>query len=75
MRRAQANGLLLVAALIWGTAFVAQQTGMRDVGPFTFTGARFLFGALQLVCPIRGVVADLRPIGGKVFSHLGEGLG
>ena len=48
MRRAQANGLLLVAALIWGTAFVAQQTGMRDVGPFTFTGSRFLFGAVMI---------------------------
>ncbi|BAL23921.1 DMT family transporter [Azoarcus sp. KH32C] len=51
MRRAQANALLLVAALIWGTAFVAQQAGMRDVGPFTFTGVRFLFGVV-IVAPL-----------------------
>ena len=71
MRRAQANGLLLVAALIWGTAFVAQQTGMRDVGPFTFTSARFLFGAV-MVAPLaflelrrlgrRGVFLDVRDL-------------
>ena len=51
MRRAQANALLLVAAFIWGTAFVAQQTGMRDVGPFIFTGTRFLFGAV-IIAPL-----------------------
>jgi drug/metabolite transporter (DMT)-like permease len=50
MKRLQADLLLLVAALIWGTAFVAQQTGMRDVGPFVFTGVRFLLGAL-IVAP------------------------
>ena len=60
MRRAQANGLLLVAALIWGTAFVAQQTGMRDVGPFTFTGARFLFGTV-MVAPL--AFLELRRLG------------
>ena len=60
MKRAQANGLLLVAALIWGTAFVAQQAGMRDVGPFTFTGARFLFGAV-MVAPL--AFLELRRLG------------
>jgi drug/metabolite transporter (DMT)-like permease len=38
--------LMLLAALIWGTTFVAQQLGMRDVGPLTYTGVRFLIGAL-----------------------------
>ncbi|MCK9985201.1 MAG: hypothetical protein AzoDbin1_01673 [Azoarcus sp.] len=60
MKRAQANGLLLVAALIWGTAFVAQQAGMRDVGPFTFTGVRFLFGAV-VILPL--VARELRRLG------------
>jgi len=44
--RTVCNGLLLLVAVIWGTAFVAQQLGMRDVGPLTFTGVRFLMGAL-----------------------------
>ena len=37
---------MLVTALIWGTTFVAQQLGMKNVGPLTYTGARFLIGAL-----------------------------
>jgi drug/metabolite transporter (DMT)-like permease len=43
--------LLILAALIWGTAFVAQSTGMEFIGPLTFTNIRFLIGAL-LVAPL-----------------------
>ena len=49
MNRVQANLLLLVTALIWGSAFVAQSQGMADVGPMLFTGVRFLIGALVVV--------------------------
>ena len=41
---------LVGAALIWGTAFVAQTTGMEYVGPLTFTNIRFIIGGL-LVLP------------------------
>ena len=41
---------LIGAALIWGTAFVAQTTGMEYVGPLTFTNIRFIIGGL-LVLP------------------------
>ena len=41
---------LIGAALIWGTAFVAQTTGMEHVGPLTFTNIRFIIGGL-LVLP------------------------
>jgi len=37
---------MLLVALIWGTTFVAQQLGMAHVGPLTYTGVRFLLGAL-----------------------------
>lgn len=30
------NFLLMLAALIWGSAFVAQSVGMDYLGPFTF---------------------------------------
>ena len=40
--------LLLLAAFIWGVAFVAQSVGMDYVGPFTFNGCRFLLGGLVL---------------------------
>ena len=43
--------LLILAALIWGTGFVAQSTGMEFIGPLTFTNIRFLIGAL-LIAPL-----------------------
>ena len=45
------NICLIVAALIWGTAFVAQTTGMEYIGPLTFTNLRFLIGGL-IVLPL-----------------------
>ena len=54
MSRTQANLLLLVVALIWGSAFVAQSHGMANLGPITFTGVRFLIGAL-VVAPLMWV--------------------
>lgn len=40
--------LLLLAAVIWGSAFVAQQVGMDHVGPFTFTVVRNILAVLAL---------------------------
>lgn len=48
-RRAQADLLLLLVALIWGTAFVAQRVAALNMGAFQFNGVRFLLGALVLV--------------------------
>ena len=45
------NICLIVAALIWGTAFVAQTTGMEHIGPLTFTNLRFLIGGF-IVLPL-----------------------
>lgn len=36
---------MLVAAMIWGSAFVAQRLSLDTIGPFLFTGLRFLLGA------------------------------
>ena len=41
-------GLLLMAALIWGSTFVAQDLGMQYIGPFTFNGVRCLVGCIAL---------------------------
>lgn len=40
---------LLLAACIWGVAFVAQSEGMAYMGPFTFNAARFLLGGTVLL--------------------------
>lgn len=49
MTRTQANLLLTLAALIWGSAFVVQQIGTGNLGTISFTGARFLLGALVVL--------------------------
>ncbi|MBQ9767373.1 MAG: DMT family transporter [Lachnospiraceae bacterium] len=43
------NLLLLLAAFIWGVAFVAQSEGMKYVGPFTFIGIRSFLGGFALL--------------------------
>lgn len=45
--------LLLLTAMIWGAAFVAQSAGMDYVGPFTFLTARSLLGGVFLIPCIR----------------------
>lgn len=50
MRKGTGSSLaLLIAAAIWGFAFVAQRVGMKYIGPFTFTGIRFALGAISLI--------------------------
>ena len=40
---------LLLAAIIWGIAFVAQSVGMEYVGGFTFSAVRSLLGSVVLI--------------------------
>lgn len=44
-----AEGLLLITAIIWGLAFVAQRVGMDHLGPYSFNAARFALGTLSLL--------------------------
>ena len=75
--------LLLLAACIWGFAFVAQRLGMEHVGPFGFTGVRFALGALVLLpllfrqgarsdeAPVRaGGLLSLSGLGGALLAGL-----
>ena len=41
--------LLLISALIWGFAFVAQRVGMQFIGPFTYNSIRFAMGGMFLI--------------------------
>ncbi|MBT3777576.1 MAG: DMT family transporter [Pelagibacteraceae bacterium] len=49
MSQSRANILMLIASLIWGTAFVSQATGMESIGPFTFSFARFFFATITVL--------------------------
>ena len=47
------KGVSLLSAFlctfIWGTTFIAQDTGMDDIGPFTFNAVRFFVGFLAIL--------------------------
>ncbi len=46
------NAILLLASLIWGSAFVAQRVGMDTIDPLTFNAARMVPAAVTI-----GIVA------------------
>ncbi len=57
-KKARGNIMLLMTAMIWGLAFVAQSDGMNYVGPFTYNAVRTLIGGVVLL----PVIALLRII-------------
>jgi drug/metabolite transporter (DMT)-like permease len=77
-RTLRSNILLLLAAVLWGFAFVAQRAGMEHVEPFIFNGVRFALGSTSLLPLIlvnrkRRSGNDLPSASKKVFA-LGGGL-
>lgn len=67
MEKLKGNLLLLLTALIWGSAFVAQSVGMDYIGPFTFNAARNLIAVFVLI-PVVLV------FGGRQAEGAGRGL-
>ena len=61
----RSGGQLLIATLIWGSAFIAQSVGMDGVGPFTFQAIRCFMGAAGLLLIIW--IADRKKQDGKTF--------
>ena len=39
----------IACSFLWGTAFIAQDTGMDYIGPWTFSGARLVLGFIALL--------------------------
>ena len=75
----RASITLLIAAAIWGLAFVAQRVGMDYLGPFTFNGIRFALGGLSLL-PLIGYFrqhpsSDVKPEDQLSVFHTGLGAG
>jgi len=46
MKKTVSFACLLACSFIWGTTFIAQDTGMDNIGPFTFNSVRFFVGFL-----------------------------
>ncbi len=73
--RTQMRGaaLLLLTALIWGMAFVAQSVGMDYLGPCAFNGVRSFIGGVALLPVIafskhlrKNAPEEAKPAGGKM---------
>ena len=60
----RAELLLLLTALIWGFAFVAQRVGIEYIGPYLFNAARFALGCLPLIPFV------MRNTSGPLTAHL-----
>lgn len=58
--------LLLLTAMIWGFAFVAQATVSDSLGPFAFNGIRFTLGAASLIPVI--LIFERKRISGKLMK-------
>ena len=47
--QARSNLLLLMTAIIWGSAFIAQSKGADVIGPFTFNTVRYALAVVALL--------------------------
>ena len=80
MKNHKGELLLLLASIIWGSAYIFQKMGMDYVGPFTFGFCRFCLGALALA-PVIWVFDRARgkkaagtaesPAGGELATQAG----
>lgn len=59
MKNFKGSIILLLTALIWGTAFVAQSVGVEHIPPFTFNGVRNVVGAIALL-PVIFVMSKIK---------------
>nr|MBQ4319950.1 DMT family transporter [Clostridia bacterium] len=55
--------MLLLTAIIWGFAFVAQVAGVEHVGPLTFNGVRYTLGAAAVMIVAR--IVEKEKLSGK----------
>lgn len=58
-KRIQADALLLLVAIIWGSAFSAQRVAAANLGFFLFNGLRFLLGAMIVFMFLRGKIGNI----------------
>lgn len=58
-KQLRGGAMLMLTALIWGTAFVAQSVGMDYLGPCAFTATRNFIGCVALL-PVIALASRLR---------------
>jgi drug/metabolite transporter (DMT)-like permease len=70
MNRLRADLVLLLVALIWGSAFAVQKVAAQYFDPFTFNGLRFILGGLILL-----PFSKINPLRWANRLHLGMNTG
>jgi len=66
---------LIICTFIWGTTFVAQDSGMGHIGPFTFNAVRFFVGFLAvapffLIFELKKIRRELIGSGNKFYKSI-----
>ena len=72
----------LITTFIWGTAFIAQDTGMDNIGPLTFNCSRFLVGfifmlPIALIIERKKIISEIninRKLFFKYYMFMGVSL-
>lgn len=82
MKNIKGSILLLIAALFWGTTFVAQVSGSNHIGVFIYNASRSFVGCIFLLCAAlikdeankskkdEGIVKEKWPIEGGILCGL-----
>ncbi len=64
----QGSIMILLATIIWGSAFVSQSVGMDHIGPFTFQAVRCGLAVIGLL-PVIWIADKFQPEGGSFFAR------
>jgi drug/metabolite transporter (DMT)-like permease len=70
----RADILMLIAAAVWGGAFVAQKASMQHIGPFLFTGIRFLTGGSLILAFLAWRHSRTSPLLSFYKLHVASGI-
>lgn len=78
MKKIKSTLLLILTAMIWGFAFVAQRYGSEHLGAFSFNGIRFIMGAVSLIPVIfifeKDDIKDAKKLKKTFFAGIFAGL-
>ena len=72
--QARSNLLLLMTAIIWGSAFIAQSKGADVIGPFTFNTVRYALAVVALL-PVIYIFSRKRNRGNTVDQDIPKANG
>jgi drug/metabolite transporter (DMT)-like permease len=70
---ALSTSILGLTSLLWGMGFVSQRAGMEHIGPFFFSGARMMLGALVLAVVLAVIIAVQKAGRAKAGSAAPDG--